>query len=157
MNVGQVDKITIEWILENVDLDAARERFEYHPPSSRTAKHEFEMPALGAFRLDSFGEFAVLVEIPVEGFKPFEGDWDYAMRRPEFPVYVQWQKDGCPPPPLFVVKTDRGNLVTQNRRRWLAGREAGVQTLRCWYSPTHPDHCASPKWRITKDGKDYYA
>jgi hypothetical protein len=156
MNVNQAEKITIEWILESVDLDAARARFEYHPPSGSENPHKFEMPALGAFRLDPFGEIDVLVEIAVENFKPSEGDWDYAMKRPEFPVYVQWQKDGCPPPPLSVVKTDKGNLVTQNRRRWLAAREAGAKTLRCWYSPTHPDHFTSPKWRITEEGKDYY-
>lgn len=157
MNVAEADKVTISWILENVDLEMARAIFEFPPPSGKREKHIFEMPSLGAFRLDPFGELETLVEISVSNFKPSEGDWDYIMRRPHFALYVQWQKEGHLPPPLSVVKTDRGNLVTQNRRRWLAAREAGVETLRCWYSPTHPDHCTSPKWRITEDGKDYYA
>lgn len=157
MKVSQADQIDIDWILDNVDLAEARKAYQPIPKSSSVVPHEFTMPALGTFQIDQFGEIEVLVEIPVSQFKPSEQDWKYALQRPEMAEYIRWQKDGFEPPPLSVVKTDKGNLITQNRRRWLAAREAGVESLKCWYSPTHPQHCARPKWRITKEGRDYYA
>lgn len=156
MQVKDADQIDITWILNNVDWSEAREIYQPHPPSSSKTRHKFIMPPLGTFRLDPWGEISVLVEIPVEDFTSSEGDWDYALRLPETLLYIQWQKEGLEPPPLSVVKTDKGNLVTQNRRRWLAARKAGIETLKCWYSPTHPEHCASPKWRVTEEGEDVY-
>jgi len=114
------------------------------------------MPALGTWQLDPWGELNVLVEIPISEFAPFEGEWERVLKTPQMAEYIRWQKDGFEPPPLSVVSTDMGNLSTQNRRRWLAAREAGVKSLKCWYSPTHPQHCASPKWKVTENGEDYY-
>ena len=41
---------------------------------------------------------------------------------------------GYRPPPPWVIQDVRGQLVSLNRRRWLAAREAGVETLRCFYT-----------------------
>lgn len=154
--VLQADQIDIAWILRNVNLDKARKVYQPIPKSSSMIPHEFTMPALGSFQIDPYGEIEILVEIPVSELKPSEQDWEHALGRPEMANYIRWQKDGFEPPPLSVVKTDKGNLITQNRRRWLAAREAGVKSLKCWYSPTHPQHCASPKWKVTENGEDYY-
>ena len=157
MKVADADKITIEWILANVNLEQARSNYEPMPRPNSQVRHEFEMPVLGTWRVNDWNEVEVLIEIPVADFKPSEQEWDLALRYPETQLYIQWQRAGHVPPPLSVVRGDRGNLITQNRRRWLAAREAGVKTLRCWYSPTHPQRCVSAKWRVTAEGKDYYA
>lgn len=153
----QADQVETSWILANVDLAQARSNYDYDLPRPNSqVRHSFEMPALGTWRVNRWNEIEVLVEIPVADFKPSEQEWDLALRYPETRLYIQWQRDGYAPPPLSVVRGNRGSLITQNRRRWLAAREAGIETLRCWYSPTHPDHCASPKWRTTNENKDYY-
>ena len=60
--------------------------------------------------------------------------------------YIEWFKQGHKPPPISVVRHVRGgHLVSCNRRRWLAAREAGVETLKCWYSPTHNRRA---KWEL---------
>ncbi len=146
--VEQADKIDMNWIIKSVDLEQARTNYYLVPfpvPNSRIPL-QFRMPVLGTWKLDPFGELSILVEIPLDQFQPSEGDWDRVLKHPETQLYIQWQKEGHEPPPLSVVNTDKGNLRTQNRRRWLAAREAGVKSLKCWYSPTHPDRCASAKF-----------
>lgn len=152
----QADQIEIAWILANVNLEQARSNYEPMPRSNSQVRHKFEMPVPGTWRVNDWNEVEVLIEIPVADFKPSEQEWDLALRYSETRLYIQWQRAGHAPPPLSVVRGDQGNLITQNRRRWLAAREAGVKTLCCWYSPTHPQRCASAKWRVTDEGKDYY-
>jgi hypothetical protein len=144
--VGQADKIDMSWVVRNVDLEQAEANYMPSPQPNKTTRHEFTMPSLGTWQLDHFGELSVLVEIPLDEFQPSEQDWGYALKLPETQLYIQWQKEGHEPPPLFVINTDKGNLRSCNRRRWLAARETGVKSLKCWYSPTHPEHCASPKF-----------
>lgn len=151
--IEQADKIEMDWIAENVDLEAAREAFEYQPRPNNQKRHKFTMPALGTWRVDPYGEIQVLVEIPVADCPPSEGEWDTALRYSTTRKYIEWQREGHEPPPPVVIRTAvvngrGGNLRSQNRRRWLAAREAGIATLKCWYSPTHPEHCASPKWDV---------
>lgn len=146
--VEEADKITMDWIAKNIDIEAARLAYMPQPPSSQRIRHRFAMPTPGTWMVDPYGGIEVLVEIPICQFQPSEGDWDFALRYPETQDYIQWQKEGHEPPPLSVIRTASGNLRSCNRRRWLAAREAGIKMLKCWYSPTHPEHCASPKWDV---------
>lgn len=146
--VEEADKITMDWIAKNVEIEAARLTYTPQPPPNQRTRHRFTMPSPGTWRVDPYGGIEVLVEIPIRQFQPSEGDWDSALRWPETQDYIQWQKEGHEPPPLSVIRTASGKLRSCNRRRWLAAREAGIKTLKCWYSPTHPEHCSSPKWDI---------
>jgi hypothetical protein len=151
--VEAADKIEMAWIRSSVDIEQAKAAYMPQPRPNKRSRHQFEMPPLGTWVVNPWGGIEVLVEIPVDQFQPSEGEWDFALRYPETQDYIQWQRDGHEPPPLSVIRTARingrgGNLRSCNRRRWLAAREAGVKSLKCWYSPTHPDHCASPKWDV---------
>lgn len=151
----QANQIDMAWIMANVNLDEARrnDAGAPKPRPNRQERCEFVMPPLGTWRLDPFDEFWVLVEIPVDGMHPSEGEWNYALCWPETRLYVQWQREGHEPPPLEVVVNQQGELISCNRRRWLAAREAGIETLKCWYSPTHTEHFTSPKWALRWLGK----
>lgn len=138
----------MDWIAANVDLEAARSAYEPQPRPNSQERHHFTMPPLGTWRIDPYGEMQVLVEVAVQDCPPSEGEWGLALRYPETQKYIEWQREGHEPPPPVVIKTAGGNLRCQNRRRWLAAREAGVETLKCWYSPTHAEHHSSPKWDI---------
>lgn len=147
--VTQADQIEMEWVDQNVNLDQARANCMKSSPPNSIARHQFTMPPLGTWQMDELGEMSVLVDIPIDQFQPSEGEWDTVLSCPEMKLYVQWQQEGHEPPPLFVVTNQDGKLRSCNRRRWLAAREAGVTSLKCWYSPTHPEHCASPKWAVS--------
>lgn len=147
-NVSQADTIEMDWVVENVDFDQARTNYHCQPQPNQEIRQGFEMPELGTWRLDEWGEMSVLIEIPINEFEPSEGEWEIALQYPSTQAYIAWQKAGHEPPPLDVVTTDKDNLRSCNRRRWLAARETGVKSLKCWYSPTHPEHCASPKWAL---------
>jgi len=152
-NVQEADQVEMSWIRENIDLGQAKQMYLPQPRTSRKNRHSFKMPPLGTWRVSPFGDISVLIEIPVNEMEASEQEWDIALRYPETQLYIQWQKEGYEPPPLDVIRTAivngrGGNLRSCNRRRWLAAREAGVKSLKCWYSPTHPDHCASGKWDL---------
>ena len=144
--VEAANAIDMIWVARNVDFTVAERNYSRQPSSNSQRPHEFTMLPLGTWQKDPYGEMSVLVEIKVEDMKPSEGDWDVALTWPSTKLYIEWQKQGMEPPPLDVVDNNKGRLVSNNRRRWLAAREAGVETLKCWYSPTHPEHCASPKF-----------
>lgn len=148
----QADIIPTGWPAQNVDRAAAERVAAQHqqPLNNRLERHEFEMPPLGTWRLDwigKYGEFSVLVEIPVDTMQPSEGDWEHALRLRSTQQYIEWQRQGYAPPPPEVITKRGGELRIMNRRRWLAAREAGVETLVCWYSPSDD---FLPKWRIER-------
>ncbi len=147
--VEQADCVTLIWLLDNVDFDQAKARWECPFPSNVVQfRCEFEMPTLGTWRLDpTTDEFSVLVDIPVVEFEPSENEWDKALKFASTRQYIIWQKQGYAPPPLEVVKTATGKLISLNRRRWLAARAAGVKSLYCWYSGTcHPSWVSCSLW-----------
>jgi hypothetical protein len=144
--VAQANQIDMQWVARNVDLEQARANYMPTPRINLRTRYQFTMLPLGTWQMDDWGEMSVLVDIPIDQFQPGEGEWDRALNWPCTRLYIQWQRDGHEPPPLTVVTTDKGNLRSCNRRRWLAAREAGVKSLKCWYSPSHPDHFTSPKF-----------
>lgn len=148
LTVDQANQLTQEWIEVNVDLDRARAVYKNYPRRQENQKltrldyvPEYEWmidPVLGGV--------SVLVEVGVDGVEPGEGGWEYALRLPTTRQYVEWFKQGHEPPPIIVVQHRDGDLVSCNRRRWLAAREAGVKTLKAFYSPTTTN--GRPKWEL---------
>ena len=84
----------------------------------------------------TLGTVSVLITLPITRFKPGELEWDWALKHWTTRLYIQWYRQGYLPPPLFVVQHKDGSLVSCNRRRWLAAREAGIAELPVWYSPS---------------------
>ena len=88
---------------------------------------------LAKFRRDpEFGEYEVLVDIPVDDCPPSEGDWHNALKWESTRNYVTWLLRGSEPPPIAVVEHIDGDLVSINRRRWLAAREVGHRLIKAW-------------------------
>ncbi len=144
--VKQANKITQDWVLQNVTSTVP---YIFHPSNVTTpTPPPFDMPALGSWQLDEMtGEYSVLVEIPIDEMRAGEGDWEIAINYPSTQRYIEYFQQGHEPPPPFVVTNDKDALISCNRRRWLAAREAGVKMLKCWYSPTHETKKATPKWK----------
>jgi hypothetical protein len=155
-NLEWADTLAIEWVEANVDHAAARANGEIPcPPSSTETPHSGEIPPLGSWRSDIFGEYDVLIDIPVVAFQPSEQDWEWAIRHWSTQNYIRWFSQGLRPPPLDVVPLTNGCLRTSNRRRWLAAREAGVRSLWCWYSPTHREFFGRSRWWLPERGRYY--
>lgn len=151
--VTEANSVTVHDIRQYIDLDAARARAtrpDYSPPNNRLEPWPFDMPELGTWIIDSTGGAWVLVEIPLSDFRPGEGDWDHALGLPSTQKYIEWARAGLEPPPLYVVETDKGHLSSLNRRRWLAAREAGRPSLKCWYSRTDPERAPRPLWYLAE-------
>ncbi len=147
--IEQADKITMTWIVQNVDLDNIIPMKNYPSNVTSPIPPKFDMPALGSWMLDDFdGSLAVLIEIPIDEMRPSEGEWNIALMYASTQRYIEWFRAGYEPPPLFVLRNKAGERLSCNRRRWLAAREAGIKSLKCWYSPTHHIHHASPKWSM---------
>jgi hypothetical protein len=89
------------------------------------------IPEEGTIRADKWGELSVLRWLPVDGLAiteaafPVEGREDYQQ-------YVEWAKAGKPPPPISVSRHADGHLVSHDRRRLLAAREAGMDRIPSW-------------------------
>ena len=144
--VEQANQIASDWPAQNVDIEKAKAQWlAIQPPPNCIEPYKFDMPPLGTWRYERFEGFSVLVEIPVDAMEAAEGHWESALRRPDTQLYIQWQREGREPPPPFVIMSKNGKLLCLDRRRWLAAREAGVKTLKCWYSPGEG---FSPRWRL---------
>lgn len=144
--VEQANRIPKDWPAKNVDIEKAEAQWQtIRPPVNGLEPYEFDMPQLGTWRYERFEGFSVLVEIPVSGMEAAEKEWEFALRYETTQRYIGWQRDGHEPPPPVVITNKHGQLRCMNRRRWLAAREAGVDTLKCWYSPSAG---ARPKWEL---------
>ncbi len=133
----ELDKITIDEIARTIDSGKAYAIYCNAPffPSSSLEPAVFTMPSEGTWRRNNRGEYEILVKISPLDMMAGEGDWDYALGLESTQIYIQWQKEGKLPPPLTVVRNYKGELISCNRRRWLAAIEAKTEYLYCWYSP----------------------
>lgn len=146
--VEEANRIELAWVREHLDAPTARWLDTVYLrvlPSSLTP-WTLPAPPIGSWRLNMLGEAWMLVRIPVAAMTASEGDWDYARRLETTQRYAAWMGEGQMPPPLDVVESDRGSLLTLNRRRWLAAQMAGVEELICWYSAASPLHVSRGKW-----------
>jgi len=144
LTVAQCDGITQDWIDNNVDFERAAASYSAYPRNRWQELVDYT-PEYEWIWDKTLGDIFAYTFIPVADFTPAEPDWEYILRHPSTQLYIQWYKEGHLPPPLYVVQyIDDGHLVSCNRRRWLAAREAGIKELPCYYSPTTPE--GRPAW-----------
>lgn len=131
--------IMIPDILEAVDVDKAKQTWE---ATKMVAKRNSmkrwngEYLPIGTWRCDpSTGEFEVLYPIPVCDMVNGEHE-NGCKSRDDYKQYLAWAQEGYRPPPITVVRHVRGHLVSCNRRRYLAAKEAGVTHILSWFSET---------------------
>ncbi|NLZ39682.1 MAG: hypothetical protein GX886_00200, partial [Comamonadaceae bacterium] len=122
-------------------LDELVARHVNVPISSMTPADPTGMP-LGSIRVAPYGEadqryVDVLREVPVDSLLIAEPE-DNIRRSPEYQQYVEWAREGREAPAIQVNENERGELVSANRRRALAAKEAGLQTVKAWVSPINP-------------------
>lgn len=115
-------------------LEVLRERERYLPPSGSLS------PALDAPRYplgsaqallhsdDPYLQF--LAEVNPNQVHPNEAEENIRLST-AFKAYVHWAREGIEPPYITVFEVESGKLVTPNRRRTLAAREAG-RTMHAW-------------------------
>ena len=99
------------------------------------------------------GSVFALVNIYIHDCKPAEKDWARALNLKSTQQYIKWFREGHYPPPIFVVQHQDGNFISCNRRRWLAAREAGLNYIPAWLSPSNQD--GTPKWEHRRCSFDY--
>ncbi len=148
LTIKQADQITQDWVEANADLDRARECWRNYP-----RRREYQKTTLLDYSPEyewiadpTMGDTSVLVEIRVDEVEPGEGDWEAALQYETTQQYIEWFKQGHEPPPIKVVRHVDGHLVSLNRRRWLAARAAGIETIKAFYSPTLPS--GRPAWEL---------
>jgi hypothetical protein len=138
--------------LARIDVDRARQVYrdwQFPAQANSLAPWEGQLPPLGTWKVDPlFGEFEVLTEIPLDEVTPGEPE-DMIKLWEGYPLYVQWAREGRPPPPVTVVRHVDGHLVSCNRRRVLAARDAGVRTIVAWFSETGA--AGRTAWRLPRD------
>jgi hypothetical protein len=122
-----------------IDIDRARQVYRdwQHPARVNSlTPWEGEIPPLSTWKVDAFmGQFEVLAEIPLNEVEPGEPEGMIKTWR-GYPLYVQWAKEGRQAPPITVVRHVNGHLVSCNRRRVLAAKDAGCETIVAWFSET---------------------
>ncbi len=141
--------VTIEHIMAAVDLQSAcrvhEETYGQGRPNS-LSPWTGDVPPVGTWRLDAtMSEFEVLVELPLDQVEPGEPE-DGIKGWAGYPLYVQWAREGRQPPPITVVRHVKCHLVSINRRRVLAARDAGRRTILAWFSET--DAQGRNLWRL---------
>ena len=99
----------------------------------QTAKALGQIPPVGTWRMDPvLGYLEQLQRVPVDELTFTESTEDRGIRR-SVEKYVGYYEAGLQPPPAEVVwNVPMQKLVTLNRRRVLAAKEAGVQSILAW-------------------------
>lgn len=145
---AEADVITQAWVDAHVDFDRAAREHERYPCRTEEEKLTLSGYTPGyewLWEPDGLGTIWRLVKVPRRDCPPGEPDWERALRLETTQQYIQWFREGLRPPPIYVVQTQTGKLSSLNRRRWLAAREAGIEEMLAWYSPTVKGELA-PAW-----------
>lgn len=115
-------------------LEALRARDQYTAPSGSLSpvldapRYPVGSAQAMAYSDDPYLQF--LAEVDPHQVHPNEAEENIRLST-AFKAYVQWSQAGIDPPYTTVFEVDSGKLVTPNRRRTLAAREAG-RTLQAW-------------------------
>ena len=133
--------ISVRDILDAIDIQEATVMFRatWLParPNSLTP-WQGETPLLGTWRFDpATGQFEILVELQLDQIFPSEPEGDIELWQ-GYALYARWAREGRHPPPITVVRHVKGHLVSLNRRRVLAAKDAGKKTILAWFSETGP-------------------
>lgn len=99
----------------------------------QTAKALGQVPPVGTWRMDPvLGYLEQLQLVPVDELSFSESTTDPIIRR-SVDKYVGYYQAGLQPPPAEVVWNEpTQRLITLNRRRVLAAKEAGVPSILAW-------------------------
>lgn len=133
--------------LLSTDVKELRRRDDYLAPNNTMEPTtDFEQFPVGAAKIGSFGdpENSYIEEMRTLDPKKIvtsEAEDGIKLRSPSYPKYVEWAKQGIEPPPISVGESSRGNgvIVSSNRRRVLAAQDAGVTSIKAWYSPINKE------------------
>jgi hypothetical protein len=144
--------------LSKIDVTQAKATFEETAfaarPNSLTP-WDGTNPSLGTWRLDpDMGEWEVLLELDLEEVFPGEPE-DYIKGWEGYSLYVQWAIEGKEAPAIRVVRHVDGHLVSCNRRRVLAAKDAGLKTIKAWFSETNSR--GQNPWKTRTEGTVYKA
>lgn len=146
-----------QYVLDNVDPAEAKRvyketRFPAKP--NELAPWEGENPPVGTWRLDPvFGEFEILLELSLDEITPGEPE-DGIKNWEGYPLYVQWAREGREAPAITVVRHVNGHLVSCDRRRVLAAKDAGKKTILAWFSET--DNRGRNPWQDRGQGSYWH-
>lgn len=127
-------------ILDN-DVKELRRREDYYAPSNTTEPTtDFEKFPLNSAKIGAYGDPENSYVEVLGKFKPkdvltAEAEDGIKTRNPSYPLYVEWAKKGSEPPPINISINGDGTIVSSNRRRVLAAQDAGVESIKGWYSP----------------------
>lgn len=140
ITIEQADNLTWEGFFETVDWEKAHQAYLAHPNRAESKKLQLlenTIPEYDVMYDKVLGDVWVLVVVSVDEVQPSDGDWERALQYETTQQYIEWFKEGKQPPPIKVVRHVDGRLISCNRRRWLAAREAGVERLLAWYIHTN--------------------
>jgi hypothetical protein len=151
--IKEANSFSMEDVLSMIDWQKAKvQQAQTEKHITRRERDKMERPStptepLYAFRWEQqLGDVFILVRVPIDQCQPGEQEWNRALRLKTTQQYIKWFQKGHRPPPITIVEHRSGKLVSLNRRRWLAAREAGIETLLAWYSPTNKKTGVA-KWR----------
>lgn len=121
-----------------------RSRNFWAPSNKTDAPPEYPSFPLGSLKISEVPEndpedsyLYVLRVIPVKDIIPTEPE-GFIRQHPTFLRYVEWYRQGHRPPyPCVFEAAYRVGLpyLSDNRRRILAAKEAGIDNLTCWFGP----------------------
>ena len=123
------------------DVKELRRRDDYYSPSNTLEPTtDFEKFPLNSAKIGSYGDPENSYVEVLGKFKPkdvltAEAEDGIKTRNPSYPLYVEWAKKGSEPPPINISINGDGTIVSSNRRRVLAAQDAGVESIKGWYSP----------------------
>lgn len=126
------------WQMTKEELD----QYQEFPLPNSITPWEGEIPPVGTWRFDPAAvnpedtELEQLTRFNLKDIVVTEGEAG-VRGRPDYQLYVQWLEEGREPPPIVVVRHVNGELHSLNRRRVMAARDAGRNTILVWFSETN--------------------
>lgn len=140
--------IDLAWLRRHVNLDQAAEVWmDTYPTLNNRCRGPWDGPrhAPGTWAFDPRDStFEVLLEFDPHTLLNNEDEREGRMLE-SFPVYVEWARQGFVPPPITTYRaTNTGAIISANRRRMLAARDAGRRILGWFSESSH----ISEAWRL---------
>jgi len=103
------------------------------------------LPPIGTYAVDKYGGWVMRLEMVDPNELILTEDAKDGRRHPLFGKYVQWAKEGKRSP-IYVSRSQsesqKGKLVSSNRRRVLAAIDAGLNEIPAWVDVAGPDGTA---------------
>lgn len=144
LTIAEADALSQEWVDANVDFERAMAVYE--------ALHHTKWQEFVDWKADYewaweniMGDIFALVELPLIKARPSESDQAIEFNHGPTSPATELYRQGHTPPPLRLIQHVDGHLVNLTPHFWLAARNAGLEKMLAWYSPT-TDY-GRPKWQ----------